>query len=122
MKQKGIILTNNPLVRDHCDGRYTVIFLETGYEGILRAARDRIHGGDRLLIHPLYGSIKPKETPYRSVLLAGTAGAVCRDSLAMIENALMVCSAFSERDRLFSKESRGDFAKVDLALFINALG
>lgn len=31
--------------------------------------RDRIHEGHLLLSHPLSGSVKPNETPYKSVMI-----------------------------------------------------
>ena len=36
---------------------------------ILKLARDRIHLGAKLVIHPMMGRIKPHETPYKSVFL-----------------------------------------------------
>jgi hypothetical protein len=36
---------------------------------VLLTVRDHIHSGARLLTHPQAGSVKPYETPYRSVLV-----------------------------------------------------
>ena len=67
---KYIVLTNNPLVFDKLEKTHEVIYLETTYEGLLREVRDRIHDGHLLLTHPLSGSVKPNETPYKSVLIS----------------------------------------------------
>ena len=115
------ILTNNPLVRERCGGVCPLEYVQTGYEGVLRAARDAVHRGEVLLVHPLYGSVKPRETPYRSLLLSGTEGPVDPASLEKIETALAFCRTFPERTRVFAETARADFARVDLALFESGL-
>jgi hypothetical protein len=46
-------------------------FIETDMTGVLVYVRDKIHKGHKLLTHPLSGSIKPNESPYKSVLISG---------------------------------------------------
>ena len=65
-----MVITNNPLVRSRLDDTHEVIYLELSYEELLKVVRDRIYEGHRLLTHPLSGSVKPKETPYKSVLIS----------------------------------------------------
>ena len=60
-----IVITNNPLVFEKLKDEHKVIYKEISYEEILKEARDRIHDGHRLLTHPLSGSVKPNETPYK---------------------------------------------------------
>ena len=67
---KYMVITNNPLVRSRLDDTHEVIYLELSYEELLKVVRDRIYEGHRLLTHPLSGSVKPKETPYKSVLIS----------------------------------------------------
>ena len=62
---KYMVITNNPLVRSRLDDTHEVIYLELSYEELLKVVRDRIYEGHRLLTHPLSGSVKPKETPYK---------------------------------------------------------
>ena len=45
MKNKFIIVTNNPLVKEELGGLYNVEYLEISYEDILRTVRDRIYKG-----------------------------------------------------------------------------
>ncbi|MCL2078673.1 MAG: GrdX family protein [Oscillospiraceae bacterium] len=65
-----IIVTNNPLVKSAYEARYQVIFEDTDILGILTKTRDLVHKGHTLLTHPLSGSVKPNETPYKTVLLS----------------------------------------------------
>ena len=37
---------------------------------VLEQARDAIHAGWRLLLHPLYGNYRPHQQPYRTLILA----------------------------------------------------
>ena len=70
-----ILVTNNPLVEAQYSSRFRVVFLDTNLAGVLTHVRDCVHKGHKLLTHPLSGSVKPNETPYKSVLLSAAAGA-----------------------------------------------
>ena len=70
MNKDVVIVTNNPLVLKEMEHRYSIIYKETTFDGILEQIRDLIHKGYRLLTHPLSGSVKPGETPYKSVLMS----------------------------------------------------
>ena len=67
---KTLIITNNPKVNIEFSNKEQIDFrLDAGQEDILRAARDLIHLGARLVMHPMMGRIKPHETPYKSVFM-----------------------------------------------------
>ena len=67
---KTLIITNNPKVNIEFSNKEQIDFRpEAGQEHILRAARDLIHLGARLVMHPMMGRIKPHETPYKSVFM-----------------------------------------------------
>jgi len=74
---KPIIITNNPKVFAEFfagdDSRHSPAEVDfrkdLTQEEILLKARDLIHLGGRLIIHPMMGRIKPHETPYKSVFL-----------------------------------------------------
>ena len=66
---------------------------------VLLAGRALIHGGWRLLNHPLYGNFRPHQQPYRSLLLQSNPKAASQDdglervtldrmSLHLIEEAI----------------------------------
>jgi hypothetical protein len=68
------VLTNNPLAFEHWGKRESnhihVLWHGGGLSDVLVAARDRVHLGWRLLNHPLASSIKPNQTPYKTLILA----------------------------------------------------
>ena len=115
------ILTNNPLVQEKLAGKERVEYLDTSYEGILQAVRDRIHIGSILLTHPLAGSVKPRETPYRSIVLLDKKGNVDERSLALIENAIQACSKFEQKAGRFRPEVIKDFQLIDWTLLESAI-
>jgi len=67
----GMLVTNNPLVKEQFQSELEVEFIETDLLGVLTYVRDVVHKGHKLLTHPLSGSIKPNESPYKSVLITG---------------------------------------------------
>lgn len=120
MKKTVYILTNNPSVSERQPGKLPVEYLTTDYMGVLEEARDRIHKGAALLTHPLYGSVKPGETPYRSLLIREGGMGVDLQSLELIESAISTCRKFTERTGLFGAGSDKDFQTVDLSLLMSA--
>ncbi len=93
-----------------------MMFLEGGYLDILIAIRDHIHGGFRLLTHPLYGSMKPNQTPYRTVMLEKGEAMDFR-SLELIETCITAAEKF-QRNRPtphWDERILEDFRTVDLS-------
>ena len=83
-----IIVTNNPLVNERLSKEYKVEYLEgQDYLSVLKMARDKIHLGYSLETHPLSGSIKPNETPYKSLIIAQTSDKLDLKSIYMIEDS-----------------------------------
>ncbi len=115
MKNKLMIITNNPLVVKEMSEENYVIYKETSYEGILYEIRDLVHKGFRLLTHPLSGSVKPKETPYKSVMMM-EGEALDKDSLALIEKAIEACGKFEDKTGRYTKDTLEDFKLIDLDL------
>lgn len=118
MRQQMTIITNNPLARDtlslreDCDLRYEPVT----YREVLLLARDAVHGGHKLLTHPLSGSIKPGETPYKSLAISREAGTLDLESLALIENCVHACDKFPLRCQGLPEALLQDFQTVDLTL------
>ncbi len=115
------ILTNNPLVHDELKDKYALSFYECTYRDLLVRARDMIHMGFRLYSHPLSGSIKPNETPYRSLLLSQNPGDLDLHSLELIENGIAVFDKFPPRYTYIPERIRADFSLVDYSLLQNTL-
>lgn len=118
---KYMVITNNPLVRSRLDDTLEVIYLELSYEELLKVVRDRIYEGHRLLTHPLSGSVKPKETPYKSVLISERKEKVDGESVRLIENAILVCQKFQDKSKYYKEEVYKDFQLVDWTLLESGL-
>ena len=118
---RGYILTNNPLVVEKLGPGAPVEYLECSYKAVLEAARDRIHQGAKLLSHPLSGSVKPGETPYKSVILVNGKGDVDEQSLALIENAILACAKFQQRCDRYRPAVDLDCRLIDWTLLESAL-
>lgn len=115
------ILTNNPMVREQLEGTCAVQYADISYKALLVQVRDMIHQGYRLLSHPLSGSVKPNETPYKSVMLSLTAApAVDFNSEVLIENCLEACEKFPVRNRKWPEKVLADFQLIDYTLIDSA--
>lgn len=121
MKEKFIIVTNNPLVAENIGGKYTVVFKNISYEDTLKEVRDRIHQGHTLLSHPLSGSVKPNETPYKSIMLSERKGEVDKSSVMLIENAIQACGKFAFKSDKYKAEVYEDFQMIDWTLLESAI-
>ena len=97
-----MIITNNPMVRDKLGETHNVVYQEISYEDILKDVRDR--------------SVKPNETPYKSIMVSEKKGAVDAQGLAIIENAIQACGKFAFRSDKYKPEVYGDFQLIDLTL------
>jgi len=117
------IITNNPLVK----ARYPdmSVFLETGAEGVLVKARDRIHSGAVILNHPMSGDVSQGVCPYKSLILsdAGEGGFAGTnfESLQWIESALGTLRKPPERFGGYGEKTLEDFQVLDLDILDCAL-
>lgn len=121
MVQKILIISNNPKVMTtfstiaHC--------CCADYQQVLYQARNKIHAGALLLTHPLAGSVKPGESPYRSVVVDEREGALDLRSLEVIEaaidrfNTLMAGAGV----RSYDEQTLQDFQLIDYQLLKSGL-
>lgn len=116
-----IVITNNPMVLDKLKDTHHVIYREISYEEILKEVRDRIHEGHTLLSHPLSGSVKPNETPYKSIMISAERGKVDKESVKMIENAIQACRKFIFKSDLYEESVYDDFQLIDWTLLESGL-
>ncbi|EGI25789.1 GrdX protein [Escherichia coli TA206] len=116
-----LIITNNPAVQARYRG--CMLSMQPDYQRVLLTARDAIHQGWRLMMHPESGSVLPGRTPYRSLLLDNTHRRPDWTSLEMIENALIRFRHFQPPE-LVSHWPAGvlrDFQFIDLNLLRQAV-
>ena len=116
-----IVITNNPKVRAYfntCD----VQFVDGNYEAVLIKTRDLVHQNYKLLTHPLSGSVKPNETPYKSVALE-VSNTLDVAGLLLIENAIEVYGKLQKDARTpnWTERILSDFMVIDFDLFKNAV-
>lgn len=116
-----IIMTNNPLVLEKLKGRHSVVYKESSYKELLEDVRDRIHQGHRLLTHPLSGSVKPNETPYKSILITYGKEEMDGWSVQMIESAIGACGKFAFKADSYSAQVHRDFQLIDWTLLESGL-
>lgn len=110
------IITNNPLAYEKLKDTHNIIYKDISYEDVLREVRVMIHDGHQLLSHPLSGSVKPNETPYKSVMVSVKKGELDPDSLMIIENAVQACRKFEFKSDKYKPEVYSDFQEIDLTL------
>ena len=115
------VLTNNPLVRDTLKDKKEVIYKEISYEDVLREARDRVYRGYRLLSHPLSGSLKPNETPYKSIMIGNRKEEIDAQSVRIIESAIESCRKFVFKSDKYKPEVYKDFQLIDWTLLESAM-
>ncbi len=111
-----IIVTNNPLVLKKHGDTHNVIYKEVSYEDVLREVRDRIHEGHSMLTHPLSGSVKPNETPYKSIMISEERRGIDERSVVLIENAIHACGKFEFKSDRYRPEVYEDFQLIDCTL------
>jgi hypothetical protein len=117
-----LIVTNNPLVARCMGGAYQIQFFEgLSYREILVKVRDLVYAGHTLYTHPLAGSVKPNETPYRSVLISLTPHTMAFDQAEMISNSIEAFDKFTPRNRTLSEKVLRDFQLIDYTLLAGAL-
>ena len=120
-------MTNNPMVSDALGEKYDVIYEESSLPEFFQAVREKICEGHILLTHPLSGSVKPGETPYKSVLISSTAAESGRFSeeivlsVRLIENALAACKKFKMKPDRFGKNVLTDLQLIDYTLLESAI-
>jgi hypothetical protein len=113
------ILTNNPLTAE----KYPTVsvFHDTTVEDIFKAARDSIHMGALILGHPLSGSVKPNESPFKSLVLSRPGDELDMQSLQLIEGALAVLYKLGIKNRAYPERAMEDFKVIDLDLLDSAI-
>lgn len=119
-----IVVTNNIEVKREYESKADLRFVEGGYKDVLAAVRDLVHQGHKLITHPLMGSLKPNETPYRSVAITSAKGKLDLESLGYIEEAMACFDRFQERPLRGTnapEEMLEDFRLIDLSLLASGL-
>jgi hypothetical protein len=97
-----------------------MVFVQGGYYDVLVEVRNLVHKGYELITHPLAGSIKPNETPYRSIVVKQGANTNLQ-SVEIIEASIQAYEKFERMTTKWNQSTLEDFQFVDLKLFESAL-
>ena len=116
------LLTNNPKFLNYEKKIIEVDYRETDYLEILKTARDYIHKNFELLTHPMYGSIKPNETLYRSIVLK-EGEKLDINSVTLISDAVETFIKFNKNRKTpeWNETVKEDFSVIDYDLVNNAI-
>lgn len=116
------VITNNPLIAAKWPG--PVGWVCGGARDVLCLVRDHVHLGYRLLTHPLSGSARLNESPYRSVFITDCpiSAAVDLDSLRIIEGSMVVMKGLgTSRFGRIPQHIDYDYQMIDCALMGSAM-
>lgn len=118
-----LILTNNPLAAQCIGGRYALeLREELGYREVLVWARDLVYVGHTLYTHPLSGSVKPNETPYKSIVVSKEPREFSAEQAEIMSSAVAAFDKFAPRRVVLDQQLREDFQLIDYTLLSGAIG
>ncbi len=117
------IFTNNIMVLQKLSDKTDVEYFDVDSLEILYKIRNKIHNGAVLLSHPLSGSIKPNENPYKSLIIEDKEAGLDYKSLEIIENSINTFLKFKTiGDKVCSDQNADkDYALIDYSLISSCL-
>ncbi|WP_373897713.1 GrdX family protein [Haloimpatiens sp. FM7315] len=127
MVDKMIIITNNPLAKEKLKEEENVIMVEFINGNVLEVfskVRDYVHLGYELMTHPLMSSVKPNETPYRTVgVSTKKQDKLNMQSLMIIEGAIETTEKFLKigKNPKWTDQILKDFQVIDYDLIYHVL-
>jgi hypothetical protein len=122
--ERILVITNNPMSKDGFSSKFEVSFIDGSVMDVLRAVRDLVHVGHKVLTHPLMSSIKPNETPYRTILVTlRKEAAIDFYSLEIIENSISTTEKFIRDFNIpnWNESVLKDFQLIDYDLVYHAV-
>ncbi|MBU5311645.1 GrdX family protein [Tissierella carlieri] len=120
----SIIVTNNPYVYEKYKDKMEMLYKEDcNYIQILEFLRDKIHEGHQLLTHPLSGSIKPNETPYKTIMISKEKGSLDQQGILIVEESIETAKKFQSNKPTpeWTERVLDDFRVIDLSLIENVI-
>ncbi len=126
MKNKNkIMITNNKYVYDKYKDEFEIVYNESfTYLDVLEYVRNKVHDGHELITHPLSGSVKPNETPFKTVIISNKKEVLDFNSLKIIEDSIATFKKFKtiKPTPNWPESILDDFMVIDLSLIDNAIG
>ena len=115
------IITNNPLVVRCMSNYYTTEYYDLSFREILVKVRDMVYEGYELHTHPIAGSVKPNETPYKSIVVSKTKKGFNMEHAEMCSNSIITFDKFTPIVRERPQRILDDFQLIDYTLLAGAL-
>ncbi|MCI5869837.1 MAG: GrdX family protein [Dorea sp.] len=116
--EKAILITNNDRVHEKYKDQLEIILLRT-YEEVLIKVRDLVYDRHVLLTHPQASSLKPNQTPYRSVVVYPRGEDDNTKDIMLIEKCLQVYYEWQKiapTPEKYDDRIANDFKTIDLSV------
>lgn len=120
---KAIIITNNDRVYEKYKKEMRVILLDS-YEDVLIKTRDMVYNRHILLTHPQASSLKPNQTPYRSVVVYPKGEEDNMKDIMLIEKCIETYRQWQEiapTPKNYAEKVANDFKTIDLSVIENII-
>ena len=116
------LITNNPKFIEENLKDIEIEYLDVSYIDILRKVRDYVHENWEIVTHPLYGSVKPNETIYRTIVLKEN-NSLDITSINLISDAILTFKKFRNNREVpqWTDRVKDDFSVIDYDLILNAI-
>ena len=116
------LITNNPKFIEENLKDIEIEYLDVSYIDILRKVRDYVHENWEIVTHPLYGSVKPNETIYRTIVIKEN-NSLDITSVNLISDAILTFKKFRNNREVpqWTDRVKDDFSIIDHDLIINAI-
>ena len=116
------LITNNPKFIEENLKDIEIEYLDVSYIDILRKVRDYVHEHWEIVTHPLYGSVKPNETIYRTIVIKEN-NSLDITSVNLISDAILTFKKFRNNREVpqWTDRVKDDFSVIDHDLIINAI-
>lgn len=121
--EKAVLITNNDRVYEKYKETIQVILLNT-YEEVLIKVRDMVYDRHVLLTHPQASSLKPNQTPYRSVVVYPKGEEDNMKDILLIEKCIEVFREWQEiapSPKSYQDKVANDFKTIDLSVVDNII-
>ena len=120
---KCILVTNNDRAAEKWGESVDQVFMMDSYEAVLKKARDLIHRGHKLLTHPQASSLKPNQTPYRTILLYSETGKSDAGDIRLIEEAIEAFNKWTAIKKVpkYDEKIAYDYKTIDLSMIENVI-
>ena len=116
------LITNNPKFIEENLKDIEIEYSDVRYIDILRKVRDYVHENWEIVTHPLYGSVKPNETIYRTIVIKEN-NSLDITSVNLISDAILTFKKFRNNREVpqWTDRVKDDFSVIDHDLIINAI-